>query len=67
MRKMEPTEKEDFLKFIIEMEQNETLNEIKDKILGLVAKILDAVKEDLNIDYSLYTSEIALISSVNQT
>ena len=63
--KKEISKKEDFLKFIIEMEQNKNLNEIGSKVVDLVEKILEIVKKDLNFDYSLYTSEIALLSSIN--
>jgi len=65
INKMETSKKEDFLKFIIEMEQNKNLNEIGSKVVDLVEKILDTVKKNLNLDYSLYTSEIALLSSIN--
>lgn len=64
-KEISKSKKEDFLKFIIEMEQNKNLNEIGSKVVDLVEKILEVVKKDLNIDYSLYTSEIALLSSIN--
>ena len=59
------SKREDFLKFIIEMEQNKNLNKIGSKVLDLVKRILEIVKKDLNLDYTLYTSEIALLSSIN--
>lgn len=65
MNKTEISKKENFLKFINEMEQNKNLNEIGSKVVDLVGKILNIVEKDLNLDYSLYTSEIALLSSIN--
>jgi len=62
--KMEAAQREDFLKFLNEMEQNKRINELGGKITTLVGNILDISKENLNIDYSLYTSEIALIHAI---
>ncbi len=56
---------ENLIKFIIEIEEDKELQEIGEKIVNLVGKILDTIKKDLDIDYSLYTSEIALLSSIN--
>jgi len=62
--KMEATQREDFLKFLNKLEQNKHINELGGKITTLVGNILDISKENLNIDYSLYTSETALIRTM---
>jgi len=62
--KMEAAQREDFLKFLNEIEQNKRINELGDKTTTLVGNILNILKENLNINYSLYTSEIALIRAI---
>jgi len=62
--KVEAAQREDFLKFLNEIEQNKRINELGGKITTLVGNILNISKENLNIDYSLYTSEIALIRAI---
>jgi len=64
LNKMEAAQREDFLKFLNEIEQNKRINELGGKITTLVGNILNISKENLNIDYSLYTSEIALIHAI---
>jgi len=66
MNRKKMSNKEDFLKFIVEMNQNKNLQEVGNKVVNWVGKILDTVKKDLGIDYSLYTSEIALTLEINQ-
>jgi phosphohistidine swiveling domain-containing protein len=62
----EDVSSKEFLKFIIEMEQDKKIQRVGDRVVDLVGKILDSVKKDLNIDYSLYTSEIAILSKIVQ-
>ena len=62
--KMGVAQREGFLKFLNEIEQNKHINELGDKITALIKNILNISKGNLNIDYSLYTSEAALIRAI---
>jgi|GEM_PF-3255337 len=61
---MDIAQKESFLKFLNELEQIKRINEPGDRVVKLIEEILNMAKKDLGIDYSLYTSERALLREI---
>jgi len=55
-----------FQKFIIDMGQDKKLQEHGDVVVKHVEQILEIIQKDLAVDYSLYTSEIVLLSQVRE-
>ena len=62
--RMGAPEREEFLSFVGGLQRDERLVEVGRMVTALVEEVLCAVRDDLGIEYSEYTSELALLSSV---